>query len=525
MPVSGFDPLVLTAPATPPAARDAGPVASDANTADKGQFNKLIDEINKTEKKPENDPAAEGAEAGKAAVEKPEEAKTQAAEPVVVPAPTPVPPPVVAPVAVAVAAEEAVVVPPVADAVVPPAVNAEGDVASALFGDGEMSLPALTLAGGVQTSEAQQDMASALAAVVEAEPQDQVQAQVQAPIAAAAAPKHKADTQAATDQAALDAQIAATAADAAAQAEGSAPQVKQAAAGAAKADAPAVIVQTQQAALAQSGTVPPVTSTAGLMAGVVVEEEAADAPAADAGNALVGEGDAPVNPLHVAASGEGEKLQAAPQPVRARPAEKERGDIGPADFSAPAAVSVNVAELAAETAVTKAADVTVVEIVHRSSAEATNAAQAGAERPTVRLMPVLEQVRIGLARAVDNGAPSKLSLELMPKNLGRVTIEVEATKDGQLKASIQAENPTALEVLRKDAPQLERSLQEAGYKMDHQSLSFSLRDHGQGGKGEGNGQGRGDRANPENILSPVVEDEAPVARRSRASMGRVDVTI
>jgi chemotaxis protein MotD len=105
-----------------------------------------------------------------------------------------------------------------------------------------------------------------------------------------------------------------------------------------------------------------------------------------------------------------------------------------------------------------------------------------------------------------------------------VTIEVEATKDGQLKASIQADNPAALEVLRKDAPQLERSLQESGYKLDHQSLSFSLRDQSQGGKGEGNGQGRANNAAPDSVLTPVVEDEAPV-RRSRASMGRVDVTI
>jgi|GEM_PF-3846315 len=516
MPVSGFDPLAFSAPVPPPV-REAVGATSDSASADKTQFNKLVDKINKTDKKPaETEQAAAGA-ASTDSTDSDKDTKTDqaaATAAAAVAAPQAPVPPVVAPVVVT---EEAAAVPVVEDVAQGAAPTAgEGDVATALFGDGEMSLPTVTLNGAADAADTAlaEAAAQAVAAVAEeaapaqaAQPQVQVQAQTQ--IQAPAAPKPKADAKVTVEaQPVVEETVAEEVPAQAAPAASTARPVAQA--------APITAVQVQQAAVTATGTVPPVSLTAGVVAEASTDE-VAEAPAEEA----------PVNPLHTAVTGEGEKpaaAAAAPQPVRARPVDKQAGDIGPAEFSVLAASSVNIAEPTAETATTKAAaDVTVVDIVHRTGIEATNVAQAGAERPTVRLMPVLEQVRIGLARAVE-GAPSKLSLELMPKNLGKVTIEVEAAKDGQLKASIQADNPAALEVLRKDAPQLERSLQEAGYKLDHQSLSFSLRDQSQGGKGEGNGQGRGNNATPEKTLSPVVEDEAPV-RRSRASMGRVDVTI
>lgn len=529
MSVSGFDPLAFSTP-VPPAAREAVGAVADSAAGDKDQFNKLVDKISKTDKKQTD---AESSAAGAAAAEPAvadKDAKTdqaaEAAAAAAAPAPqTPVPP-VVVPVVVT---EEGAVTPVAEEAASVPTIPAaaEGDVATALFGDGEMSLPTVTLNGAtdaVDTAAAEAALQAASAAVaeeaaptpavqVQAQSQGQAQAQPVQP-QAAIAPKPKADPKVTADAQPVVEEILVEEAP-----------VQQPAAPAATARpvaqaAPITAVQVQQAAVTATGAVPPASLTANIVAdGEATDTAAADAPVEEA----------PVNPLYTAVTGEGEKpaagVAAPAQPMRARPAEqKSAGDIGPAEFSVLAAGSVNIAEPTAETTASKvAADVTVVDIVHRTGIEATNVAQAGAERPTVRLMPVLEQVRIGLARAVE-GAPSKLSLELMPKNLGKVTIEVEAAKDGQLKASIQADNPAALEVLRKDAPQLERSLQEAGYKLDHQSLSFSLRDQSQGGRGEGNGRGQGNNATPENTLSPVVEDEAPV-RRSRASMGRVDVTI
>jgi chemotaxis protein MotD len=526
MPVSGFDPLAFSAPVPPtPPVREA----ADSAAGDKDQFNKLVDKISKTDKQPaETEQAAAGAAPVEAANSDKDAKADQAAAAeaaAAVAAPQAPVPPVVVPVVVV---EEAAAVAPVAEeaaqAAAPALAAGDADVATALFGDGEMSLPTVTLNAAADAADAALAQAAAQAATLVAEEtapaqapaaqpqvQGQAQPQVQAQAQPSAAAKPKADAKVTVEAQPVVDEVAAEAAPVQqpAQPVAAARPVAQA--------APVAAVQVQQAAVTAAGTVPPVTLTAGLVTDGETSDVAAEAPAEDA----------PVNPLHVAATGEGEKLEAVVAPAqagRARPADKQAGEIGPAEFSVLAAGSVNLAESTAETAPAKAAaDVTVVDIVHRTGIEATNVAQAGAERPTVRLMPVLEQVRIGLARAVE-GAPSKLSLELMPKNLGKVTIEVEAAKDGQLKASIQADNPAALEVLRKDAPQLERSLQEAGYKLDHQSLSFSLRDQSQGGKGEGNGQGRAQNATPENTLSPVVEDEAPV-RRSRASMGRVDVTI
>lgn len=388
-------------------------------------------------------------------------------------------------------------------------------------GEAEMPLPVLVapVAGGDEVAEAAEAPAPVAAAPVA----------VQAPVADKSvqeAARSAAQPSASSEKMLPDGFEAVVAEEAAPPvvADGDGAEAARPSSGGAAASAAAKAVEAMLTggdvvpAIVTAAPVKPVAAPTRLVAGLVTEEGAADEAAGDA---------VTISPVQAEASADAGELKPAVERnhqsgAAARPMEAARS---PAEFSsllatAPAAASASVESAGSDLPqqAVAAAD------VRHTPAVSVQTAQAGAERPTQRLMPVLEQVRIGLARAADQGAPSKLSLELAPRNLGTVIIEIDAAKDGQLRASLQADNPAALEILRREAPQLERSLQEAGYKMDQQSLSFSLRDQ-QSGRSGAEGQGRRGASDLAMPAAPVVEDEARVAPRSRATMGRVDVTV
>jgi len=107
-----------------------------------------------------------------------------------------------------------------------------------------------------------------------------------------------------------------------------------------------------------------------------------------------------------------------------------------------------------------------------ASDPASRAAQAGAS-PQSRNAPATDQVSVSLKKAVENG-DSKLRIQLRPHDLGRVEVKLDIAGDGRAKAMVLAERPETLELLQRDSRVLERALQDAGLKTDHNSLSFDL---------------------------------------------------
>ncbi len=63
-------------------------------------------------------------------------------------------------------------------------------------------------------------------------------------------------------------------------------------------------------------------------------------------------------------------------------------------------------------------------------------------------------------------------------------MKLDIAGDGRAKAMVLAERPETLELLQRDSRVLERALQDAGLKTDHNSLSFDL----QGRDGEDRAQ-------------------------------------
>ncbi|MGQ0662573.1 MAG: flagellar hook-length control protein FliK [Pseudomonadota bacterium] len=101
-------------------------------------------------------------------------------------------------------------------------------------------------------------------------------------------------------------------------------------------------------------------------------------------------------------------------------------------------------------------------------------------RPAPREAPVhpaVEQVVVHLHRAVAEGS-DRITIKLVPAELGRIEIRIEIGPDGQVQAVFAADRPQTLELLQRDARQLERTLDSAGLRTDAGSLSFNLRGEG-----------------------------------------------
>jgi flagellar hook-length control protein FliK len=79
-----------------------------------------------------------------------------------------------------------------------------------------------------------------------------------------------------------------------------------------------------------------------------------------------------------------------------------------------------------------------------------------------------------IQRAVVDGR-DRISIALVPQDLGRIDISLDFDHGGKLSAVIAADRPQTLDLLQRDQRGLERALQDAGFKTDSGSLSFNLR--------------------------------------------------
>ncbi|MCP5365748.1 MAG: flagellar hook-length control protein FliK [Hyphomicrobiales bacterium] len=103
--------------------------------------------------------------------------------------------------------------------------------------------------------------------------------------------------------------------------------------------------------------------------------------------------------------------------------------------------------------------------------------QASTMAPTpVRAEP--QEIGVQITRAAKSGI-DRISIDLKPESLGRIEVRLELGHDGRVSALILADSKDTLEMLRADSRALQQNLQDAGLKMDGQSLQFDLRsNHG-----------------------------------------------
>ena len=96
-----------------------------------------------------------------------------------------------------------------------------------------------------------------------------------------------------------------------------------------------------------------------------------------------------------------------------------------------------------------------------------------------------------------SGRSTRFEMGLTPEGLGRVDVSLEIDTDGQLTARLAFDNPLAATELRGRADELRRQLENAGFTLANDALSFAERDPSQGNPSNGQSSGfdrRQDRA-------------------------------
>jgi flagellar hook-length control protein FliK len=112
--------------------------------------------------------------------------------------------------------------------------------------------------------------------------------------------------------------------------------------------------------------------------------------------------------------------------------------------------------------------------------EWTSPQRAAAPSDTVSLAGV----PIAIATRVEAGE-RKFEIRLDPPDLGRIEVRLNVDASGRATSHLVVDRADTLDLLRRDAPALERALQSAGLTTDDGALQFSLRDQSFAGRDQG----------------------------------------
>jgi flagellar hook-length control protein FliK len=126
----------------------------------------------------------------------------------------------------------------------------------------------------------------------------------------------------------------------------------------------------------------------------------------------------------------------------------------------------------------------------------------------------LNGVALEIAASVKSGK-SRFEIRLDPADLGRIDVRIDIDRNGQVTSHLTVEKPETLSLLRQDAPQLQRALDDAGLKTGNGGLQFSLRDQSSSGQNTGDQAGR----NAQRLI--ISEDDSIPAAVAGRTYGRM----
>jgi len=109
---------------------------------------------------------------------------------------------------------------------------------------------------------------------------------------------------------------------------------------------------------------------------------------------------------------------------------------------------------------------------------------------------------------------SRFEVRLDPPELGRIDVRLDVDRQGQVTSHLIVEKSATLDLLRRDAQQLERALHDAGLKTSDNGLQFSLRDQQQGRNNDD-----GSPRDSQRLI--VTEEETIAAETAGRSYGRM----
>ncbi len=147
-----------------------------------------------------------------------------------------------------------------------------------------------------------------------------------------------------------------------------------------------------------------------------------------------------------------------------------------------------------------------------ASATAAPAASLSVTAATNAVVP-LSGLALEIAVSARSGK-SRFEIRLDPADLGRIDVRIDVDRSGRVTSHLTVEKPETLSMLRQDAPQLQRALDDAGLKTGNGGLQFSLRDQSSSGQ-DGKETGR----NAQRLV--ISDDETIPAAVAGRTYGRV----
>lgn len=152
-------------------------------------------------------------------------------------------------------------------------------------------------------------------------------------------------------------------------------------------------------------------------------------------------------------------------------------------------------------------------------------AAAAAQAPAVNLPPApavtIAALPVEIAtRALDGS--NRFEIRLDPAELSRIDVRLDIDGGGNVTSRLIVDRADTLDLLRRDAHQLERALQDAGLKTSDNGLQFSLRDQGFAGR-----DGQGQSSSAAKIF--VADHNAPAVEalpyRPSVKLGALDIRV
>ncbi len=156
-------------------------------------------------------------------------------------------------------------------------------------------------------------------------------------------------------------------------------------------------------------------------------------------------------------------------------------------------------------------------------AQQTSSTQViNANRFTSNNPALTDQVSVQISKAI-NAGNDKISIQLKPADMGRVDVQMEVGQDGRISAVISADNKSTMDLLQKDAKELQQALQQAGLQLDNDSLSFNLREQRDGQMANNNANG-GVQETDENMDGELsLKEELAGIDKNIITDNRIDV--
>ena len=267
----------------------------------------------------------------------------------------------------------------------------------------------------------------------------------------------------------------ATAAATTQAAQGQAGVAGAAAAQAASAANAAAAAQIMPAAPPAPGDVAPLSAAKGSAAATGKAADKAEATSAASAN--------------VQASAAGSKTASAPADQAVADA-AQRGPHDPTDDKPQDPASDTIKTADAARAPDQPANATPTATPAQAAYQAADV-NAAAAQAAVRGSPEATAfLAAQLVKRLD-GQSTRFEMQLHPADLGRVDVQMRIEQDGRLNAQMAFDNPVAAADFRAHADELRRQLEQAGFQLSDNSLSFTDRNPQQQGQSSGQGFGQG----------------------------------